>query len=112
MSIVMRASAQHRENTADGFLQSLRRLIGRDCDYLGRGCRLIEVLGEEGLLVLETRERLPPIQTDQYGQPAYRGNDILQIPIFDAKGEGLSEDLVDLLRRLEPTNAPPRPGTR
>jgi len=37
-------------------LRRLRGLIGRECTYLGRSCRLLEILAEEGMLVMETRE--------------------------------------------------------
>lgn len=84
----------------ESFLQRLRGLIGRECDYLGRRCTLIEVLADEGTVVLEVREHLPPIQTDQYGQALYRGSEVIQVPIFGATGSELSEDLLDLLSRL------------
>lgn len=83
-----------------GFIQRLRRLIGRDCQYLGRRCRLIEILAEEGALVLETQEGTPPIQTDQYGQAAYRANELVHISIFGKDREQFSEDLLDLLTGL------------
>lgn len=82
------------------FLERLRGLIGRECEYLGRRCRLIEVLAEDESLVLEVRELLPPIQTDQYGQAAYRAPEVIQVPIFAGHDE-LSEDLRDLLARLK-----------
>jgi uncharacterized protein (UPF0218 family) len=83
------------------FLQRLRRLIGRDCEYLGKRCRLIEVLGDEDILVLETLERVPPIQTDQYGQPAYRGNEVVHIPIYGHDPEQFSDDLLEVLACLK-----------
>jgi hypothetical protein len=82
------------------FLERLRSLIGRECEFLGRHCRLIEVLAEDGTLVLEVRELLPPIQTDQYGQALYRGPEVIQVPIF-AGQDDLSDDLKDLLARLK-----------
>jgi hypothetical protein len=82
-------------------LQRLRTLIGRDCQHLGRRCKLIEVLAEEAALVLETRGGLPPIQTDQYGHAAYRANEIVQVPIFGGDGGHLSAELMSLLPCLE-----------
>jgi hypothetical protein len=82
------------------FLQRLRRLIGRDCRYLGRRCRLVEILAEEGTLVLETRDGEPPIQIDQYGQAAYRAHEFLQIPIFGEGQEALSNELLQLLSTM------------
>lgn len=83
-----------------GILQRLRKLVGRDCRYLGKNRRLVEVLADDGFLVLETRELLPPIQRDQYGQAAYRGNDLTQIPIFGPDGASFSEEMMDLFTAL------------
>jgi hypothetical protein len=82
------------------FLRRLRRLIGRDCAHAGRRCKLIEILADEGTIVLETRGGIPPIQTDQYGQAAYRANEIIQVPIFGPDSDELSEDLMELLACL------------
>jgi hypothetical protein len=82
------------------FLQRLRALIGREGEYLGRRCRLIEVLADEGALVLETREHLPPIQVDQYGQASYRANDLMQVPLYGASRDHFSDELLDLFASL------------
>ena len=83
-----------------GFMQRLRRLIGRDCRYLGQSCRLVEILADEGTLVLEARGGTPPIQTDLYGQAAYRANEVMLIPIFGEDRENISDDLLELLVHL------------
>jgi len=80
-------------------IHRLRRLIGRDCRWLGRDCRIVEVLPQEARLVLEMQEETPPVQIDQYGQAAYRGNEIVELPLFDDAG-GFSEDLMLLLDEL------------
>ncbi|MGB5830376.1 MAG: hypothetical protein WBG92_00055 [Thiohalocapsa sp.] len=81
---------------AQGFTERLRQLIGRDCHYYGRNCRIVEVLPAEARVVLEFRETTPPIQSDQYGQAAYRCNEHLEVPLFDVAGD-LSEELIHLL---------------
>jgi hypothetical protein len=88
-----------------GLLQRLRSLIGRDCQFLGKRCRLVEILTDEGVLILETHERLPPIQTDQYGQAAYRANETMQVPIFGRDGASFSEEIMDLFSGLSPRGA-------
>lgn len=98
------------EGNDRGLLERLRNLIGRDCDYLGRRCRLIEVLADEGILVLEVRERLPPIQTDQYGQAVYRANDLMQVPIFDRNGSLFSDEIMDLFNNLNRRSDGTDPG--
>jgi hypothetical protein len=80
-------------------IQRLRGLIGRDCRWLGRHCRIVEMLSDEARLVLELQEETPPVQIDQYGQAAYRANEIVELPLFDADG-GFSEDLMLLLDQL------------
>ena len=86
--------------TDDGFLDRLRGLIGRDCEYLGGHCRLVEVLADEGAVVLERRGGLPPIQPDQYGHASHRGNEVVQIPIFGADRDHFSDELLDLFACL------------
>jgi hypothetical protein len=78
-------------------LQHLRKLVGRDCIYLGKTCRLVELLEAEETLVLEIKEPLPPIQTDQYGQPAFRSNEVLHLPVFGLDHNVPSDELADLL---------------
>ena len=86
--------------TDDGFLDRLRGLVGRDCNYFGGHCRLVEVLADEGILVLERRGGLPDIQTDQYGFASHRGNEVIQIPIFGADREHFSDELMELFECL------------
>ncbi len=85
--------------TDQAIIERLHRLIGRDCRYLGRPCRVIDVLGHERRLVLEAREATPPIQADQYGQAVSRSNEIIELPLFD-QNDDLSEDLMLLLDAL------------
>lgn len=92
------------------FIKRLRTLIGRECTHLGKPCRVIEVLPDEGALVLELQEALPPIQTDQYGQAVARGVEIIEVPLFGRTREELSEEILDLLITLQP--APPIRGDR
>lgn len=88
----------------DGFLDRLRGLIGRDCEHLGRRCRLVEVLADEGVLVLESRGGLPPVQLDQFGQASHRANEVVQIPIFGADRDHFSDELMDLFNCLSACN--------
>jgi hypothetical protein len=75
-----------------------------DCEHLGRHCRLVEILEDEGLVVLEQRDGLPPVQVDQFGQASHRGNEVIQIPIFGADRETFSEELMDLFNCLSVRN--------
>ena len=96
---------ENDEKQADGeidrvVMQRLRKLIGRDCAYVGKACLIVDILADQGALVLEARERLPPIQGDQYGRAAYRSNELLQIPIFGSDKTSLSEEIMDLFATL------------
>ncbi len=82
--------------TDDSFFDRLRGLIGRDCEYLGGTCRLVEVLADEGMLVLERRGGLPDIQADQYGNASHRSNEVIQIPIFGADPDHFSDEMLDV----------------
>lgn len=94
--------------TEETFLQRMRGLIGLESVYLGKRCRVIEVLADQGALVLELREALPPIQTDQYGQAVARGAEVIEIPLFGQHRDEPSEELLELLAALLP--APPGAG--
>ncbi|ESQ13599.1 MAG TPA: hypothetical protein DDY14_02820 [Chromatiaceae bacterium] len=83
-------------NDADIFIQRLRQLIGQNCSFYGRDCRIVEILMAEAHVVLECREATPPIQADQYGQAISRANEHIEVALFDDAGE-LSEELMDLL---------------
>jgi hypothetical protein len=82
-------------------LRRLRNLIGRDCAYLGRRCLIIDVVSEEGALILQTREGPPPIQVDQYGHPTNRANELLQVPIYGSGESWYSEEILDLFASLD-----------
>lgn len=92
----------------DTFIQRLRALIGRDCSYLGRDCRVVEVLPETdsgpGHLVLEVFDPVPPIQTDQFGQALFRANEHIEVPLSNSQGD-FSEELMLFLDSLDATNA-------
>lgn len=88
-------------NDADPFIDRLHQLIGRNCRFYGRECRVVEILTDEARLVLETHEATPPIQADQYGQAVYRANEHIEVALFDAAGE-LSEELLHVLDGVKP----------
>ena len=83
------------------FFRRLRKLIGRRCRHLGQLCTLVEVLEREAAVVLRCEESVPPIQTDQYGQPLRRASQTRQVPVLDIDGENLSAEVLDLLTAFE-----------
>jgi hypothetical protein len=90
--------------TDDPFIERLRALIGRECCYFGRDCRIVEVLPETdsapGQLVLEAFDAVPPIQTDQFGQAVSRANEHIEVPIQAQDGD-FTEEMMHLLDSLE-----------
>ncbi len=94
--------------TDPAFTHRLRALIGRHCCYFGRDCRIVEILAEadsdQGHLVLEAFDQLPPIQTDQFGQAVFRANEHIEVPIHGAQGD-FSDELMHLLDSLQATRA-------
>jgi hypothetical protein len=78
----------------------LRKLIGRRCRHLAQLCTVLEVLEDEGVLVLRCEEGPPPIQRDQFDQPLRRAAETRLVPVLDADGSHLSPELMELLTTL------------
>jgi hypothetical protein len=88
----------------------LSRLLGCTCLHRGQSWRLLDLLPQEGLLVLESAEPRPGIQLDQFGRASYRAPDLHQVPLFSKGGDALSAELEELLLHLPRDQAPSRPG--
>ena len=80
-------------------LERMRSLIGSHFTYLQRDWILVEVLRDEGELILSALQGSAPIQPDQYGQPSRRVTENLSISVFSEDGESLSEDVMMLLEQ-------------
>ena len=78
-------------------IDRLSTLLGRTCLHRGQPWRLIDLLPEEGLLVLESAEDRPAIQLDQFGRASHRAPEIRQIPVLAGDSEALSQELEELL---------------
>jgi len=78
-------------------IQRLRPLIGNHYHYLEQEWSLIEILADEGSLVLSSLAEEPTIQADQYGSAARRGPETLLIPIFNQHEDRYSDELQELL---------------
>jgi hypothetical protein len=86
-------------NTED-LMSRLRTHVGRRLDFGGRPWRIVEVLAADGRLVLESQDAEPPIQPDQYGNPAMRGQEHVEVALLTASGEP-SPDAARLLAALD-----------
>ncbi len=80
---------------SDEMLGRMRALIGGRFDYLGARWTLVEILTDEGLLVLR-RGSAAAIQVDQYGRANRRADETLLVPVF-GPGDELAPELADLL---------------
>lgn len=69
-------------------LQQLRRLIGREVEYGGLCCRIIEILEHEPALVLQSTGPREGIQDNQFGDPHRRVAEVFTIPLFDLERPG------------------------
>lgn len=94
-----------REQADSALIERLRGLVGRDCTWLGRHCRVVELLADEAKLVIETRESEAPIQSDQYGMASFRAHSFEQIDLLSEDGSALSDDLLGLLESLATNRA-------
>jgi hypothetical protein len=83
------------------FFRRMRKLIGQRCLHLGHRCVLVEVLADEGSLVLRCEEGVPPIQSDQFGRALRRAVETRQVPVLQPDGEQLTPEVLDLLATFE-----------
>jgi hypothetical protein len=83
------------------FFRRMRKLIGRRCRHLGQRCMLIDVLADEGTLILRCEEGEPPVQSDQFGHALRRAYETREVAVFDADGDTLTPETLDLLAAFE-----------
>lgn len=84
------------------FYRRMRKLIGRRCRHLQQNCTLLEVLADEGLLILRCEEGIRPIQADQFGQALRRASETVQIAVLEEDRETLTPEALELLVSLQP----------
>ena len=78
-------------------LRRMQSLIGKRFRYHGQTWALVDVLDEEGGVVLRNLDGGRPIQADQFGRASRRADETWLVPVFSADGDVLSEDLTELL---------------
>ena len=71
--------------TREAILATLEDLLGQPVIYMGKPCRLVELLDEGPTLVLGSLEG-NNIQADQYGNPRRRVPHTYCIPVFEDDG--------------------------
>lgn len=68
----------------------LAALSGRELDWLGRRCRIVEVLSDGPALVLEAVDAEPAIQANQYGEATRRAVEVHTVPLLNPRGDALN----------------------
>lgn len=68
-------------------LDQMKQLLGRKVRYQGRVLCVVDVLVEEGSIVLEDEDAARNIQANQFGEAGRRAPTPLTIPVFDHTGE-------------------------
>lgn len=79
-------------------IENLRRLLGIEVEYLGRRCRIVEVLEEGPQLVVQCLDQRA-IQANQYGDASRRVPETHTLPVAE-----LDADFLD--RLLKAANRP------
>lgn len=77
-------------------LEQLRACIGRELDFDGYACRVIEVLEDGPALVLSCETGASIIQPNQHGDATRRVPRTCTVPVMDSEGTALHPDFVAL----------------
>lgn len=77
-------------------LERLRACIGRELDFEGHHCRVIEVLEDGPALVLSCETAAAVIQPNQHGDATRRVPRTRTVPVMNAEGTALNPDFVAL----------------
>ncbi len=78
-------------------LEQLRALSGRRVRFQGVDCRLVDVLDEPPMAVLQRLEGQGEIEADSYGHPVGIGPGFIDVPVFDDSGSLSTEFRLILL---------------
>lgn len=76
----------HLMETSPELLESLRSLIGRQVDWRGQRCEIIEVLVQGPVLVLRSVERARPIQGNHHGEAGQRAPETFEVNVLGTDG--------------------------
>jgi len=88
------------------YIQRIRPLIGNHFIHLGREWELIEVLADEGAVVLSDPSRRAVIQTNLFGEPSRKGPETVLVPLYGSDQDTLSDELIELLaNRVTPSQS-------
>lgn len=77
-------------------LECLRACIGRELEFEGHQCRVIEVLEDGPALVLSCETAATVIQPNQHGDATRRVPRTRTVPMLNAEGTALNPDFVAL----------------
>jgi hypothetical protein len=75
-------------------INRLAVLIGREVDYNGISCQIVEILEDGPALVLQYHNYT--IQADQHGEAHRKAPNTTIIPIYDAEGDDWHPEFIAL----------------
>ena len=82
--------------TAQVNVEDLQNLIGKEVNYEGGTCKVIEILEDGPALILQQRNTEIGIQCDQHDGAHRRVPQTITIPVIDEKTKELHPDFVSL----------------
>lgn len=78
-------------------LDQLRALSGQRVRFQSVDCRLVDVIDEPPMVVLQRLEGQGEIEADSYGHPVGMGPGFIDVPVFDESGSLSAEFRLILL---------------
>jgi len=82
---------------AADILHQLRALSGQLVRFQGIACRLVDVVDEPPMVVLQRLQGPGEIAADSYGHPVSLGPGLIDVPVFDESGSLSAEFRLILL---------------
>lgn len=77
-------------------LEQLRACLGRELEFEGHHCRIVELLEDGPALVLSCETAASVIQPNQYGDATRRVSRTRTVPVFTQDGTDLHPDFEKL----------------
>lgn len=92
-------------NTSSDILARLAPFVGREVQYQGLRCTVLDLLSDPPMLVLRPVGAETVIQADNFGKPMRHAPQLYELPIFGPDGCSLSAEmgLVRLPESPQPT---------
>ncbi|NHA14291.1 hypothetical protein [Thioalkalivibrio sp. XN279] len=80
-------------NTSSEILARLAPFVGREVNYQGMRCTVLDLLSDPPVLVLRPADAAPVIQADNFGKPMRHAPQLYELPVFGPDGCSLSAEM-------------------